>query len=105
LGKIHLRIALYHHVFDYQNEESPLLDYAELTELRTNRTKFLVRLRKQIDSQPARSAEMPIRLGWYDDVANWIEANGKHDSERDEPINWDALIFNPYETPATIGQE
>jgi hypothetical protein len=92
-------------MLEYRNAELPSPDGAELTELRTTRTKFLIRLRKQIDTQPARFDEMPIRLGWYDDVANWIEANGKHHSKRDEPINWDALIFNPYETPATIGQK
>jgi hypothetical protein len=90
---------------EYRNAELPSPDHAELTEFGTNRTKFLAHLRNQINNLPARSDDGPIRLGWYDDLTNWIDANCEHESEREEPINWDALIFNPYETPATIGQE
>ena len=92
-------------MLEHPDEEVNSPDYTELIEFGTLRTAALVRLRNQIAMLPARSEQTPMRLGWYDDLTNWIDTDCDCVSEPEEPINWDDLIFDPDETPAMTAHE
>jgi hypothetical protein len=74
-------------MLEHVDEDLQPHDDAEVAEYTNNRLKYLANLRKRIAAQPAHNEERPERLGWYDEVANWIESNRERKSGPDETIH------------------